>query len=92
MPSRLADEREMKALTRAMGESGRGIFMLTKGGTTSVELLEEIAAACGRPVLIAAMFHNNQAPQRVFDSLRGSADWHSSPTGTTVTIRLPVTS
>ncbi len=69
MPSRLADEREMKALTRAMGESGRGLFMLTKGGGTSVPFLEELAAGSGRPVLIAAMFHNNQAPERVFEEL-----------------------
>lgn len=69
MPSRLADEREMRTLTRAMGESGRGLFMLTKGGGTSVPFLEEIAAASGRPVLIAAMFHNNQAPARVFEEL-----------------------
>ncbi len=69
MPSRLADEREMKALTRAMGESGRGLFMLTKGGSTPVSFLEEIAAESGRPVLIAAMFHNNQAPERVFAEL-----------------------
>jgi N-acyl-D-aspartate/D-glutamate deacylase len=69
MPSRLADEREMKALTRAMGESGRGLFMLTKGASTPVSFLEEIAAESGRPVLIAAMFHNNQAPERVFTEL-----------------------
>ncbi len=66
MPSRLADDREMKALTRAMGESGRGIFMLTKGGGTSLEQLEQIAAGSGRPVLIAAIFHNNQAPENAF--------------------------
>jgi N-acyl-D-aspartate/D-glutamate deacylase len=35
MPSRLADDREMKALVRAMGEGGGGLFMLTKGGRTS---------------------------------------------------------
>jgi N-acyl-D-aspartate/D-glutamate deacylase len=69
MPSRLADDREMKALVRAMGEGGGGLFMLTKGGRTSVDFLEEIAADSGRPVLIAAMFHNNQAPQRVFEEI-----------------------
>ncbi len=69
MPSRMGDLREMTALARAMGEKGRGLFMLTKGATTSVEQLEGVAAECGRPVLIAAMFHNNLAPQRVFDEL-----------------------
>ncbi|MCX7274330.1 MAG: amidohydrolase family protein [Burkholderiales bacterium] len=69
MPSRLADAREMLALTRAMGESGRGLFMLTKGNVTPMAQLEEIAEQSGRPVLIAAMFHNNTDPSRVFDEL-----------------------
>jgi N-acyl-D-aspartate/D-glutamate deacylase len=73
MPSRLADQREMLALTRAMGESGRGLFMLTKGSTTSIEQLEEIAAESGRPVLIAALFHNDADPQRVFGELDAMA-------------------
>ena len=32
MPSRLADDAEMAALVGAMGEGGRGVYMLTKGG------------------------------------------------------------
>ena len=40
MPSRLADDREMRGLVSAMGESGRGLFMLTKGAKTSVPYLE----------------------------------------------------
>ena len=66
MPSRLADEREMRALVRAMGDSGRGLFMLTRGDTTSIPYLESIAAATGRPVLIAALFFNQLAPDQVF--------------------------
>ena len=66
MPSRLADEREMRALVNAMGESGRGLFMLTKGSRTSVPFLESLAAGSGRPVLVAAMFHSNTAPDNVF--------------------------
>ena len=77
MPSRLADQREMLALTGAMGESGRGLFMLTKGGTTSIAQLEEIAQRSRRPVLIAALFHNEADPQRVFqelDAMRAARD------------------
>ena len=40
MPSRLADEREMLALTGALGEAGRGVFMLTKGMTSTIPWLE----------------------------------------------------
>jgi N-acyl-D-aspartate/D-glutamate deacylase len=69
MPSRLADDRELHALLAAMAESGRGLFMLTKGSRTSVPYLEELAAECGRPVLIAAMLHNGTNPGRVFDQI-----------------------
>ncbi|HVQ74615.1 MAG TPA: amidohydrolase family protein [Candidatus Binatia bacterium] len=66
MPSRLADEAEMLALTSALGEAGRGLFMLTKGMKTTVPWLEEIAARSGRPVMIAAMFVDPGDPARVF--------------------------
>src|SRR5215468_4554994 len=69
MPSRLADEREMLALTGALGEAGRGVFMLTKGMKTTVPWLEKIAAANGRPVMIAAMFIDPNDPDLVFREL-----------------------
>ncbi len=69
MPSRLADDREMRGLVMAMGESGRGLFMLTKGAKTSVPYLETLAADSGRPVLIAAMLHNSTNPDRVFNAI-----------------------
>jgi N-acyl-D-aspartate/D-glutamate deacylase len=69
MPSRLADDREMRALVMAMGESGRGVYMLTKGGHTPVPFLESLAADSGRPVMIAALLHNSTNPQAVFDDL-----------------------
>jgi N-acyl-D-aspartate/D-glutamate deacylase len=66
MPSRLADEREMLALTGALGEAGRGVFMLTKGMTSTIPWLESISARNGRPVMIAAMFVDPGDPTRVF--------------------------
>ncbi len=74
MPSRLAEDREMAALVNAMGESGRGVYMLTKGGHTSVSFLESLAASSGRPVMIAALLHNNTNPQAVFDDLAAIAN------------------
>jgi len=62
MPSRLADEREFTALLKAMGEGGRGVYMLTRGSTTSMAELERLAAACGRPVIVAATFHSSTNP------------------------------
>ena len=70
MPSRLADEAELRALTGALGEVGRGIFMLTKGSKTSIERLESLAAANGRPVMIAALLHNSTRPDQTFEDLR----------------------
>ena len=69
MPSRLADDAEMRTLVGCLKEAGRGVFMLTKGGHTKVEFLEELAAASGRPVVIAALLHNNTSPRSVFDDL-----------------------
>ena len=69
MPSRLGDEREMLALTGALGEAGRGVFMLTKGMTSTIPWLEKIAARSGRPVMIAAMFVDPGDPTRVFKEL-----------------------
>jgi N-acyl-D-aspartate/D-glutamate deacylase len=69
MPSRLADAREFRALLAAMRDAGRGVFMLTKGSTTSVPFLEDLAAETGRSIIVAAMFHSNTAPTRVFEQV-----------------------
>ena len=73
MPSRLADEAEMRTLVGALKDAGRGVFMLTKGGHTKVSFLEELAAASGRPVVIAALLHNSTNPRAVFDDLEAIA-------------------
>jgi N-acyl-D-aspartate/D-glutamate deacylase len=65
MPSRFADEHEMMELTGTLGESGKGVFMLTKGMTTSVPWLEQVADQNGRPVMICAMFSDPNDPERV---------------------------
>ncbi len=69
MPSRLADDQELRALVGCLKEAGRGVFMLTKGGQTRIEFLEELAADTGRPVVVAALLHNNTNPRSVFDDL-----------------------
>jgi N-acyl-D-aspartate/D-glutamate deacylase len=73
MPSRLADDAELRALVGALKEAGRGIFMLTKGGHTKVSFLEELAAESTRPVVIAALLHNSTNPRAVFDDLEAIA-------------------
>ncbi len=73
MPSRLADEAELRALVGALREAGRGVFMLTKGGQTKVSFLEELAADSGRPVVVAAILHNSTNPRSVFQDLEAIA-------------------
>jgi N-acyl-D-aspartate/D-glutamate deacylase len=70
MPSRLAASEELTALVKAMGEAGHGVFMLTKGGSTSIRFLESLAADSGRPVVIAALLHNSTVPDATFEDLR----------------------
>jgi N-acyl-D-amino-acid deacylase len=70
MPSRLAGEDEMHAMALALRDAGKGgVFMLTKGGHTSIPFLEEIAREAGRPVVIAALLHNSTNPDSVFKDL-----------------------
>jgi N-acyl-D-aspartate/D-glutamate deacylase len=70
MPSRLADEAELRALAGCLREAGRGVFMLTKGGHTPIGFLEELAAESQRPVVIAALLHNSTNPDAVFHDLQ----------------------
>ena len=69
MPSRLADGAELATLAGALKEAGRGVFMLTKGGHTRIDFLEELALLCGRPVVIAALLHSSTNPGAVFQDL-----------------------
>ena len=62
MPSLRAAESEIGALVGAMGESGRGVFMLTRGKDTHIDALERLAAASGRPVIVAALLHDHTNP------------------------------
>ena len=74
MPSRLADEKELRALVGCLKEAGRGVFMLTKGGQTKVGFLEELAAESTRPVVIAALLHSSTNPDAVFRDLEEIRD------------------
>jgi N-acyl-D-amino-acid deacylase len=69
MPSRLASDAEMMALIKAMGERGKGVYMVTKGGQMPVPFLEDMAKQSGRPVMIAALLHNSTNPNAVFKDL-----------------------
>jgi N-acyl-D-aspartate/D-glutamate deacylase len=74
MPSRLADEKELRALVVSLKDAGRGVFMLTKGGHTRMAFLEELAAQSTRPVVVAALLHSSANPDAVFQDLDAARD------------------
>ena len=69
MPSRLADEQEMLALSGSLKDVGRGILMMTKGADTPMPFIEQLARSAGRPYLVAALLHSNLTPEATFEDL-----------------------
>ena len=69
MPSRLADQHEMKTLSAVLRDFGKGLLMMTKGADTPVPWIEELCAAADRPYLIAALLHSNLTPEATFEDL-----------------------
>jgi N-acyl-D-aspartate/D-glutamate deacylase len=74
--SRLADRAEFLALTRAMGESGRGLFQATIGPKTTLDDLREIWRTSGRPVIWAAFFQRDDRPEYVPERLAATEAFH----------------
>lgn len=70
MPSRFANEAELRALVGTLGEVGAGRFMLTKGRETTIPFLESLAADTGQPVVVAAIQYNHATPTRAFDDMQ----------------------
>lgn len=69
MPSRLADDDEMTALSGALRDSGKGVLMMTKASDTRMSWIESLCAAADRPYLVAALLHSNIAPELAFNDL-----------------------
>ena len=93
MPSRLAEHSELEALVGGLGDKERGAFMLTKGGPTPVPFLETLAADTGRPVVVAALLHNNTDPAALFNDLdaitAAQGRGHACPLSTEFTLLAP---
>jgi N-acyl-D-aspartate/D-glutamate deacylase len=69
MPSRLADDHEMKSLSAVLRDYDKGLLMMTKGADTPMPWIEELCAAADRPYLIAALLHSNLTPEATFEDL-----------------------
>src|SRR5262245_11270816 len=74
--SRLADPSELLALTKAMGESQRGLFQITIGPKTTLEDLREIWRTSGRPAIWAAFFQRDDRPEYVPERLAITEAFH----------------
>ena len=55
MPSTIATERELKALTGVLGDVGKGVFMMATGPRGTPDMMESIAEANGRPAFISTV-------------------------------------
>lgn len=77
MPSRLAEESELRSLVSVLGEKGRGVFQLTVGPTMTSEVMESLAEDNNCPVFQTAALFNEadpeRAPRMVSDSAQAQA-------------------
>ena len=66
MPSTIATEAELRALTGVLGDVQRGVFMMATGSRATPEVMESIAAATRRPAFISTVLtmYNQAAPER----------------------------
>jgi len=55
MPSTIASEAELRALTSVLGEKKKGVFMMATGTRGSPDIMESIAEDTGRPAYISTV-------------------------------------
>ena len=55
MPSTIASEKELLALTGVLGESGKGVFMMATGSRATPEVMEKVVINNGRPAFISTV-------------------------------------
>ena len=66
MPSRFASHDEFRAFARVLAEARTGVFQITKGLSSDIAFLTEIARICGRPVHVCPMLIDPAMPDDVF--------------------------
>lgn len=66
MPSTIAGDEEIRALSGVLGEKKRGVLMMATGSRATPEFMEELVAANGRPAFISTVLtmYNEADPQR----------------------------
>ena len=74
MPSRLAEESELRSLVGVLGEKGRGVFQLTVGPNMTSEVMESLAKDNSCPVFQTAALFNEAYPERAPKMVSDSAE------------------
>jgi N-acyl-D-aspartate/D-glutamate deacylase len=74
MPSRLAEESELRSLVGVLGEKGRGVFQLTVGPNMTSEVMESLAKDNNCPVFQTAALFNEAYPERAPKMVSDSAE------------------
>jgi N-acyl-D-aspartate/D-glutamate deacylase len=66
MPSTIASDDELRALTGVLGKKQRGIFVMATGPRATPQFMESIAAETGRPAFIVTVLtmYNRAQPER----------------------------
>jgi N-acyl-D-aspartate/D-glutamate deacylase len=69
MPSTIAADEELRALTGVLGEKRKGIFVMATGPRATPEFMESIAAETGRPAFIVTVLtmYNRAQPERALE-------------------------
>jgi N-acyl-D-amino-acid deacylase len=65
MPSTIASEAELRALTGVLGEMNRGVFMMATGSRATPDIMESIAETTKRPTYISTVLtmYNEATPE-----------------------------
>ena len=65
MPSTIASEAELRALTAVLGEENTGVFMMATGSRATPDIMESIVADSGRPGFISTVLamYNEARPE-----------------------------
>lgn len=65
MPSTIASENELRALTSVLGEKNKGVFMMATGTRASPDVMESIVQDTGRPGYISTVLtmYNEGTPE-----------------------------
>lgn len=75
MPSTIATDGELKMLAGALGDAGRGVFVMATGSRATPEFMEALAAETGRPAFMVTVLtmHNRADPGRAMSYYRKCA-------------------